>query len=271
MSNLAIRALTGILFVAVILGSVFGGPIVFIPLFGIITLGSLLEFYSLVFGKGNYVRKFLGVLMGGIIYLVPSLYFYGALTSLLPLAWLIPLVFACFIAELYLKSPQPFQLLGLLFTGCIYIAVPFTLLVGSGFNRYGEFEPVLLVCIFSFIWINDTGAYVTGRSFGKHPLFLRISPKKTIEGMAGGLALVVIAAFVMAKLQDVLTLEQCLVSGMILSIFSVLGDLVESMLKRSLNVKDSGKLLPGHGGLLDRFDALIGAVPFVYFYLHYLG
>ena len=271
MNNLATRTLTGILFVAVIIGSVFGGLLLFISLFGLVTLFTLVEFYQLVFGKGNYFRKFCGLLIGSLIFLVPSLFFYGAISSLQPLAWLIPLVFLTFIAELFLKSTQPFQNLGLLFTGCIYIAVPFALLVGTGFDKFGDYVPVVLVCVFSFIWINDTGAYITGRSFGKHPLFARISPKKTIEGTLGGLLLVIIAAFIIARLQDVLSLEQCIISGIILSIFSMLGDLVESMLKRSLNVKDSGNLLPGHGGLLDRFDALLGAVPFVFFYLHYQG
>ena len=151
-----------------------------------------------------------------------------------------------------------------------YIILPFSFLISIPFV-FGDYQPKIVICILIFIWVNDSFAYIVGKNFGKYKLFERVSPKKTIEGFVGGLVFSLIAAFFVTKLYDdsSITLIDWVVIASIVSVFGTLGDLIESKFKRQANIKDSGNIMPGHGGLLDRLDSLFFAAPFVYLYLHY--
>jgi len=153
-------------------------------------------------------------------------------------------------------------------TGWVYIAIPFSILnfIAYHFNDQ-DFSSLFLVSLFGIIWINDTFAYLAGKFFGRHPLFYRISPKKTLEGFLGGLLFSVLAAWGISMLTSLLNLNTWLLIGLISSLTGSLGDLTESAFKRNVNIKDSGNLLPGHGGFLDRFDAALFVFPSVYFLL----
>jgi phosphatidate cytidylyltransferase len=172
------------------------------------------------------------------------------------------------IRELFTKAPQAaknktlkqIQLAG-------YVVFPFLLLIKLPmFNGYHQYLPNLIIGIFIIIWTNDTFAYIVGRLIGKNKLFERISPKKTIEGFAGGLIFAMIAAYILSLYFDTLSSLYWIISAVILVIFGTLGDLVESKFKRDAGVKDSGKIMPGHGGILDRLDSIIFAIPFLFLF-----
>lgn len=141
--------------------------------------------------------------------------------------------------------------------------------VNNGFTNNYSFQ--IILGFFILLWVNDTGAYLAGRFFGKHKLFERISPNKTWEGSIGGTLVTVAGAYILSIFFTNLNLTNWVVLSILVAVFGGLGDLAESMLKRSLGVKDSGKLLPGHGGVLDRIDGLLLSVPFVYSYLHLIS
>jgi phosphatidate cytidylyltransferase len=184
----------------------------------------------------------------------------------------LPLISFIFLTVLFLKSEAPFSELAFIFLGQFYVTLPFILLYCLAFaldqNIYNK---ELLLGYFFLLWANDTGAYISGSLFGKHPLTPVISPKKTWEGSAGGAFLVIALVFVNYYLFRDLALTGWAVSGFMVLVMGTLGDLVKSVMKRSKGVKDSGTILPGHGGILDRFDSLIGSIPFVYIYVLLLG
>jgi phosphatidate cytidylyltransferase len=171
-----------------------------------------------------------------------------------------------FIVELYRNKPSPFENIALTLLGILYIVLPFGLLnflFIPGLNHVY----ILLLCYFAILWINDTFAYLFGRTFGKHRLFERISPKKSWEGSIGGALTSIFAAWLISSLENSLPFMHWLAIAAIIVIAGALGDLIESMLKRSLNCKDSGTLLPGHGGILDRFDAVFISAPLIFVYI----
>jgi phosphatidate cytidylyltransferase len=149
-----------------------------------------------------------------------------------------------------------------------FIALPFSLL--SYIFFINGFQPLILLAVFVTIWVNDTGAYLVGVTLGKHRLFERISPKKSWEGFFGGAFFALISAYVFSLFIKDLSLIQWLIFSEIIVIFGTFGDLAESLLKRTLNMKDSGNVIPGHGGLLDRFDSMLLAAPAVYLFLSFL-
>lgn len=177
-----------------------------------------------------------------------------------------------FVIELFHKHKSPFDMIGRQLTGWMYIPFSIGLLYGIGYQKFlyanGEivYNGLLVLAIFILIWANDTFAYLTGRWLGKRPLFSRISPAKTIEGSIGGLILTIVVAVGIFYWQHQFTLVQYCFLAVIVSVGATLGDLIESMLKRSLNIKDSGNLIPGHGGILDRMDATLITAWLVYFY-----
>ena len=173
-----------------------------------------------------------------------------------------------FLVELFKKNPKPFRNIALTFLSIIYITLPITLLHFLAFKD-GQFGALPVLYFFILVWVNDSGAYLVGVSMGKHKLYERISPKKTIEGFAGGIAFNLAAAYLIHNYSQIGNLWIWLVAALVISVAGTAGDLIESMLKRSLNVKDSGTFLPGHGGILDRFDAALFTAPMVSLLFYY--
>lgn len=260
------RAITGVFFVAVLLAALFLGRFVFTVFFSLIALLSLAEFYTIVKSKEVKPNAFLGLLAAAVLISLYGLFYleYIPLNKVLISLALVPCIF---IASLYQNSKQPFHDISYSLLGVLYAAVPFLFFIGLGFIS-GSYQFEIPLGFLLLLWTNDTGAYLSGRSLGKHKLFERISPNKTWEGFVGGVLLAVIVGFILAQYFEVLNRTQWVVSAVIIGAFGTLGDLVESMLKRSLGVKDSGTILPGHGGFLDRFDGLLFAAPLVYLFLH---
>lgn len=265
------RAITGALFVVVLLASIYLGAYSVLFLFMVVVLLGIDEFYALV--KKNKTIKpqaFQGVFLG----LVAFVLFAFAAQQIMPLKFtllLVPFFFLTFIIELYRKKEMAFINIAYTLMGVFYVAFPFAMLYHLGFYQNGEFTTIysyqIIMGFFILLWSSDTGAYLAGKYFGKNKLFERISPKKTWEGSIGGGVLALVAAYIISLFFNHLLLSDWLILALITVIFGGLGDLVESMHKRNLNVKDSGKLLPGHGGILDRFDGLFMAIPFIYTYL----
>ena len=274
MSSFLKRLLTAIAFVAVMVGGVYIAPWTFVLLFGLITGLSIWEYLNLAFSevKDNTTsRKILGLLLGIIPFVIAALCKLNWLGENVKWAYyaiflIIPSIFLTFIYELYMASEKPFKNMGILLLGITYIGIPFALLILIAFSS-NTFHPNIIFGLLLMTWANDTGAYVIGSQIGRTKLFPRISPKKTWEGSAGGMLVTFIIAYILYHLFDDLRLVDWFVLAGIVAFFGTMGDLVESMLKRSLAIKDSGNLLPGHGGMLDRFDAFIFLIPFAAVYL----
>jgi phosphatidate cytidylyltransferase len=269
LNNFWSRTFTGAVFVIAIIGSVMISHWVFSVLFLFTALLSLREFYLLInkSGAGN-IHIIPGLIAGAIFYISIVLNGIGLLgEEMLLLNLLLPVLI--FILELYRNTDAPLSNIGFTILGFIYIIAPFALL-NLFYNPHtpGEnYDPTLLLGFFIMMWSYDTFAYLSGRAFGKHPLFPRVSPKKTWEGALGGFILSMGAAWLLSVFYQPPGLWSWITLGAIIVVFGTFGDLAESMFKRSLNIKDSGNLLPGHGGLLDRFDAVLFAAPAVYIYL----
>jgi phosphatidate cytidylyltransferase len=243
--------------------------LLFSLLFLAISLWALYEFYRMVSLIGHYhIRYVAGIAAGLVVY---------ATVALVSLQWVNPrLMFVnllllplMLIAELYYKSPTPFRNVALNVFGIFYIIVPFALLnffFNPAFSPAGD-HPAILLGFFILLWVYDSFAYLFGVWLGKHRLFERHSPKKSWEGLIGGFVAGFAAAFIIASFWPQYTLWHWFVMAAIIMIFGTFGDLAESMLKRSIKLKDSGRALPGHGGLLDRFDALLLAAPAVFVFL----
>ncbi len=269
MSNLLKRALTGAIFVGIIIGAVSLGPESFSILFLLVVLATANEFYDLTLkGEKFILRKILTLASA----MLPSIFFalfYNGFSDILPstfFALYLGLLILLLIAELFSKSTKPFNNLGSSFVSIFYIGGFLSLIFYLGFHAK-VYDPVLPLGILMLTWSSDTFAYLTGSAFGKTPLFKRISPKKTIEGSLGGLILTILLSLAFAHYFYDYSILDWILFAIIASVIGTLGDLIESMLKRSLNIKDSGTILPGHGGFLDRFDSFILIVPSVAVYL----
>ena len=275
-SNFLQRAITGVIFVAVLVGCILGGPISFTILFALISALTINEFGNIV-NRMEHTRmnKPISILAGlflflcfGYIGVVP-----GANEIFIPYLFLILYLF---ISELYKKQPNPLNNWAYAMMSQIYIALSFALLNvlayhSSATESVSQYNPILPLSIFIFNWVNDTGAYCTGMLFGKHRLFERISPKKSWEGSIGGAVFSIIAAIVMAHFFTFLSTGVWIGLGLTVVVFGTWGDLTESLMKRTLGIKDSGNILPGHGGMLDRFDSTLMAVPAAVVYLYLVG
>ncbi|MFN0213853.1 MAG: phosphatidate cytidylyltransferase [Saprospiraceae bacterium] len=269
------RSITAFFFAAVMLGGIFGGKIFFFALFAIVSAGCAWELGSLIFkAEDRFVtlRKIICAALPTLIFIIAG----GDILKILPpspLAFLsvIPLLFALLSTlELFLAGKNPFLNIGTYLLSSFYIGLPLVLLATIPFDSWdaqNEYHPLRVLALLLLVWTNDTGAYLFGSKFGKHKLLERISPKKTWEGSIGGAIFAVLGAWGLSFLIKDFTLQQWLALSVVAAIGSNIGDLVESMLKRSVGVKDSGKFLPGHGGLLDRFDAFIFCLPFFWLVL----
>jgi len=194
---------------------------------------------------------------------------------------LIPMMIVIMVIELYRKQEKPFDSLAHTFFSVLYTAIPFSMFPFAAYSHSGLmtllphegilFSPGIIIGFFLLIWANDTGAYLAGVSFGRHKLFERISPKKTWEGFLGGVITAVVIALLLSDWLGVVNKIQWVIVSVIISISGTYGDLIESMLKRSIGVKDSGNIMPGHGGFLDRFDSAIISFPLVYLFILLVG
>jgi len=267
-NNLLSRSITAVFFVIVMVGSALLGQTVFFALLFIIVQLSLNEFVTITSKEQVQPAYWPTLISGGIVYSVFALNAMG----ILKIEWLfllVPVLFILFILELWRNKKAPFANIAYSFLGIVYIAFPLSLVMYlfdpvdlSGPMHYG-----IVLGFFIILWLNDTGAYLVGSLIGKHKLFERISPGKTWEGSIGGAVFAIITAYGLSMIFHKLDLLQWITLSLVITVSGTLGDLVESMLKRSLNVKDSGNLLPGHGGMLDRFDAVFISAPFVFVYL----
>ncbi|MCG9880313.1 MAG: phosphatidate cytidylyltransferase [Bacteroidia bacterium] len=266
MSNFWQRAITGSLFVVtLVLCTILSEWSFFILLFAINFL-CLLEFFELMLPDKNWIEKYLGVIAGSIINLMFVFIIRGDLSH----GWfyhLIPVFMILFLVKLFENTGREFDTLAFQFLGIIYICLPISMLADLGYFNALSYSFSLPLGFFILQWSSDTFAYLVGRQFGKHKLFERISPKKTIEGFVGAILLTVAVAYLLSRFWDDISSTDWMIVGAIVVVFGTLGDLVESLLKRNLSIKDSGSILPGHGGVLDRFDGVFMSAPAVYFYL----
>jgi phosphatidate cytidylyltransferase len=266
LNNFTKRTLTATVFVAVLLGCTYYNPISFSVLFFLVTVLGVWEFYTLSEKGGSKPQKITGTIISALVFITNACVCMGyADPKILILS--IPLFFLIFIVELYLKAKDPFRNIAFTILGIIYVALPFSLLNYINWNS-GIYNYQLVFGIFFIIWSCDAGAYLVGSAIGKHKLFLRVSPGKTWEGSIGGAFLSYLVAYIISGWYTSVSRTDWMILATILVVFGTLGDLVKSIYKRSLNVKDSGTILPGHGGILDRFDSLIMGTPFVFTYLY---
>jgi len=233
-------------------------------LFFLISMLGLNEFYNLLTKSGHEPNRKLGLLCGGTIFLLIAL---SKLMGEPPVIYLSFVLVSCiFFSELYRNKQNPFQNIAYTLIGIIYAVLPFALWV-SFIKNYsyntGPYNPHLLLGFFFLLWTNDTGAYLVGRSIGRHKLWERVSPKKTWEGFFGGLILSIGVGYIISIFYPELHYILWMIMAVIVSCAGTMGDLVESAFKRSIDAKDSGSILPGHGGILDRFDGVFLSTPFV--------
>jgi len=262
------RAITAFFFTLVMLASIFLGAYTFTFFYLLLSLVALMEFYKLIKTTGLKPHVGIGLVTSGVIFIVLAAYFLMEFETRY-LLLLVPLVFSVFISALYKKEPSPFADISYTFVGFIYVTVPFCFFYALGFAfSSGGYNFHLPLAFLLMLWASDTGAYLFGRKLGKTKLFERHSPKKSWEGFFGGVFTSVLVAVIISFFFKEVSAPVWIGMAVIVVTFGTLGDLVESMLKRSLNVKDSGNILPGHGGILDRFDGLLIAAPLVFTYLY---
>lgn len=259
------RAITGFFFIIVLVGATIWSPFSFVSFFCFVWIWCLYEFYGMV--KSEMVRPLLipGLLAAVVLSTLIALHCLGIIPFIK--VWLfVPFFGLIFIYALFQRHKLPFHNIAYTILGIIYACMPFLFFVALGFIK-GDFNPFIPLGFLIILWANDTGAYLSGRSFGRRKLFERISPNKTWEGFLGGLVLALAVSVNLEQYFVSLSKLEWACVALIIGVFGTLGDLVESMLKRSLDLKDSGNILPGHGGLMDRFDGLLIAAPLVFVFL----
>jgi phosphatidate cytidylyltransferase len=272
-SGLLPRVLVGAVGIPLLVFVALRGGLFLLGLVSLIILIGLWEFYQLMQAKGIRPYRFLG--MGGGLFLAWQAYFRAGMGTGVLLAVILLVVM---VAELFRREQihsifhVAATILGVLYVG--WLASHFILLrelpvlIGKSYSDGGWY----LLTVFIAAWVCDTGAYGIGRTWGRHRLFSRVSPKKSVEGAIGGVATALLAGLLLGGvfLKDLLALGHFVVIALIVGIIGQVGDLVESLLKRDAQVKDTSGFLPGHGGILDRFDGLLFAVPVTYWYLRYV-
>ncbi len=280
MKNFIVRTITGVLFVAAVV-TCFLNPRAMVLLFALVTGLSIWEFAGLVNDRPSVtINRFITTIAGVFLFFAMAGYNSGITPSSVFIPYLVSIIYLL-VAELYLKAEDPIHNWAYTMMSQIYIALPFSLLNVLAFRSNGTeivYTYITPLCVFIFLWMNDTGAYLCGSLLGKHKLFPRVSPGKSWEGSIGGGILVVAIAVGIWYLTEKygmnelgLTAPEWAGMGLTVVIFGTWGDLIESLFKRTLGIKDSGNILPGHGGMLDRFDSSLLAIPAVVVYLYTLS
>lgn len=273
------RTLTGAWIVIFILGGFWLHPISFFIAGLVLLTGTQFEYYAMIRRAGADPQSVPGIITGVMIYMAATLVAADLLPGRIFLA-VIPAITIILVTELYRKQDKPFDSIAHTVFPLIYTVLPFSLFPFAAFSRTGLdsllphkilFSPGIVIGFFILTWANDTGAYLTGISLGRHKLMPRISPGKTWEGCVGGIFASILLAWLLSGWFGVLSTWQWILVAVIISVAGTYGDLVESMLKRSVDVKDSGNILPGHGGFLDRFDSTIVSFPLVYLFISLFG
>ena len=285
MSNFVTRTITGVLFVLIIL-TCFLRPLSMTLLFALVTGMTIWEFTGLVNQRDSVsVNRFICTAAGVFLFIAIT----GFCSELTPSSVFIPYLLTIiylFCSGLFTRNEDPIHDWAYAMMSQMYIALPFSCLAILAFRSYADtmvvYNMLLPVSIFVFLWTNDTGAYCTGSLLGRHKLFPRVSPGKSWEGSGGGAVFVLAMAVLMSYLDDngLLASFGCMPTGLnviewmglglTVVVFGTLGDLVESLFKRTLGIKDSGNILPGHGGMLDRFDSSLMAIPAAVVYIYTL-
>lgn len=278
MNNFIKRAITGVLFVAILVGCILYNPLSFGILFTIISALTIFEFGQLVNMRveGVKINKTITMLGGAYLFLAIMGFCTneGQEGSKIFLPYVLLLLYMM-ISELYLKKESPVLNWAYSMLSQMYIGLPFAMLNVLAFNydpttSSVAYNPILPLSIFIFLWLNDTGAYCIGSLIGKHRLFERISPKKSWEGSIAGGVVAIGVSFILAHYFPFMSMLEWAGLALTVVVFGTWGDLTESLFKRQLHVKDSGNILPGHGGMLDRFDSALMAVPAAVVYLYVL-
>ncbi|WP_431159264.1 phosphatidate cytidylyltransferase [Winogradskyella poriferorum] len=269
MKELSIRAISGIIYVLLLIGSLYyqTGLVIVMGIFGIL---SLLEFSKLIRLK-SFIQYLLFIFIYISFWYICLLQNFSISDQIIQILLVVTIfVNLLLIKDLFTENNIP------LFESKRFILTTFYLTSGFIFmlliaNYQNAFSPLLLLGAFILVWVNDSAAYLIGKNFGRQKLFPRISPKKTVEGFLGGLFFACISSYFIFKYTNTLTSTNWLILGIIVSVLGTFGDLIESKFKRQAKVKDSGVIMPGHGGLLDRLDSLIFASPFIYLFLRILN
>ncbi len=270
MKEIVTRTFYGALFVVIVLGSILIHPLAFFVVAGISMLIALNEFSRLFF-PGKKIS-------GGVVYYLSGISVYVIIglagmnvIGFQNVLFLVTVPFIITAFELFGKKDASWNRITVNISAMLYIVVPFALMNGLySIKVDSTHTPVILISMFLLIWANDVFAYLTGTFLGKHKLFERVSPKKTWEGSIGGLVFTILFSVLLYYFTSFMVLSHWIIYAVIITVTATVGDLSESLLKRNKNVKDSGNLIPGHGGILDRFDATIFATPFVFLYFYFL-
>lgn len=279
MKNFIVRTITSVFFVAAIVTS-FLNPRAMTLLLSIVTGMTIWEYCSLVNDRPFIsVNRFISTISGVYLFLAMAGYNSGLTPATVFIPYLVSIVYLM-VAELYMKAKDPINNWAYAMLSQLYIALPLSLINILAFRSNGysiQYSYLAPLAVFVFLWINDAGAYCVGSLIGRHKLFPRISPGKSWEGSIGGGVLVVVAAVVTWYVTTQYGVNDLGLSaygwaglGLVVVVFGTWGDLIESLFKRTLGIKDSGNILPGHGGMLDRFDSTLMAVPAAVVYLYTL-
>lgn len=277
MNNLLLRTLTGIVFVALLVGCTLYSPLSFVLLFGVVTALSVWEFSTNVnLHAGASVNRLINTVAGTYLFFAIAGFCADFVPSRVFVPYLVSVIYLP-VSELYLKKADPLKNWGYAFASQIYVALTFSMLNVLAFQydpmtNLTAFEPIYPLSVFIFLWTSDTGAYCFGSLLHRRfpaKLFERISPHKSWVGSIGGGLLCLLAGTALWHFfPDKLTLPHWLGLAATVCVFGTWGDLVESLFKRQLGIKDSGRILPGHGGMLDRFDSSLLAIPAAVLYLY---
>jgi phosphatidate cytidylyltransferase len=275
-STLVKRTLSGLVFIAIMVPGMLFHPLAYAVLMLVCVSLMTLEFYRMSIDSWNKPGQVFGFLSAVFLYLTTYVIARHGLWEARYLLLIMPLpVTAAWITVLYNKSEDILKFAAFLFLPILYIAVPFSIFNFLSFPSIGTFEGSRLLSLFIILWASDIGGYLIGMGFGQrggHKLFPRISPKKSWEGFAGSIVFAQVAAAVLNVWNPLsLPWAHYVVLALLISVFGVLGDLIESVMKRSFGVKDTGTIMPGHGGLLDRFDAALIALPIAVIYILFVN